>query len=188
MIELLGVAQRLQGICLRERWPFCFIGGIALQRWGEPRVTADVDAMVYGGYRDEQRIVGTLLREFAPRIPDAESFALARRVLLLTSDENIGLDIALGGLPFEALMVQRASNFEFLPGISIRTCSAEDLVVLKAFANRPRDWLDLEGILVRQADRLDWNYIEEQLPPLAAAKNAPEILVRLRQLRTDCEK
>jgi hypothetical protein len=47
------------------------------------------------------------------------------------------------------LAVQRCT-FEFLLGAGIRTCSAEDLIVYKAFADRPRDWVDVKGILLRQ--------------------------------------
>lgn len=35
MIELFEVAKELQELCEQQQWKFCFIGGIALQRWGE---------------------------------------------------------------------------------------------------------------------------------------------------------
>jgi predicted nucleotidyltransferase len=85
---------------------------------------------------------------------------------------------------FEAMVV-RASRFEFLPGIALPTCSAEDLVVLKAFADRGQDWLDVEGILLRQRGRLDWDYLLSQLAPLADLKEAPHILARLQRLRKE---
>lgn len=39
---------------------------------------------------------------------------------------------------------------------SLLTCSAEDLVVLKAFAGRPRDWAGVETIVARRSAQLDW--------------------------------
>jgi hypothetical protein len=36
---------------------------------------------------------------------------------------------------------------------------AEDLFVMKAFAARPLDWIDAEGIAVRQAGALNQRYI-----------------------------
>lgn len=81
--------------------------------------------------------------------------------------------------------VSRATRHEFLPGLSLLTCSAEDLVVLKTFANRPRDWADVETIIIRQQARLDWRYVYEQLEPLIQVKDAPEIVDRLRPLRTN---
>lgn len=58
--------------------------------------------------------------------------------------------------------MQRASYFAYPPGIPLRTCSAEDLIVLKAFAGRGQDWVDVERIIVRQTGKLDWAYIRER--------------------------
>jgi hypothetical protein len=89
----------------------------------------------------------------------------------------------LAGLRFEELAVERSSLFEFEPGCSLRTCSAEDLVVQKLFAFRTRDVLDVETIVVRQQGRLDWVYIEDHLTPLAELKDEPGIMDAFRRLR-----
>jgi len=68
------------------------------------------------------------------------------------------------------------------PAIEIRTCSGEDLIVLKLFASRPLDIRDAEGVIFRHRENLDWTYIEEQLTPLAEAKEEPEILQTLNSL------
>ena len=65
-------------------------------------------------------------------------------------------------------------------------CQRQDwpfLITLKSFANRPRDWVDVEGIIARQRSTLDWHCIERSLSPLVEAKESPEILDRLRRLR-----
>jgi hypothetical protein len=69
------------------------------------------------------------------------------------------------------------------PDISLRTCSAEDLIVFKAFADRPKDWMDIEGVIIRQSARLDWSYVREQLAPLAELKDAPDLLAKLERMR-----
>ena len=84
---------------------------------------------------------------------------------------------------FEALLVDRASLYEFEPGCALRTCSAEDLIVQKLFAFRTRDVLDVETIVVRQRGGLDWAYIERQLAPLAEIKERPEIMDVFSKLR-----
>ena len=187
MIDVFHVGEMVQAFCHQQGWRFCFIGGVALQRWGEPRVTKDVDLTLVVGFGDEDRYVEKLLQRFLPRIEDAKNFAVANRVLLLQSPDGIGIDIALGGLPYEELVVARATPFEFLPQLSLLTCSAEDLVVLKAFANRDRDWSDVEGVLTRQTT-LDWDYIESHLQPLAEAKESTEIVDRLLRLRQSKKK
>lgn len=175
----------MQDICLRQQWRFCFIGGIALQRWGEPRTTVDVDLTILTGFGSEAPFVDTLLREFAPRISDARAFALEHRVVLLRSSSGIGIDVALGALAFEESAVDRASAFTFPPppGITLRTCSAEDLIVMKAFAGRGQDWVDVERVVQRQVGKLDWTYIDSQLSPLATIKGEPHIVRRLEALR-----
>jgi hypothetical protein len=64
----------------------------------------------------------------------------------------------------------------------IRTCSAEDLVVLKAFASRPQDWIDVEKVIIRQGQRLNRPLIIEELTPLAELKEDPQILEHLQSL------
>lgn len=78
-------------------------------------------------------------------------------------------------------MVDRATSFSYAPECSLITCSAEDLVVLKAFADRGKDWMDIEGILVRQDCGLDLEYIIDRLTPLCELKDAPEIVEKLHQ-------
>lgn len=78
--------------------------------------------------------------------------------------------------------------FAFPGNAMIRTCSAEDLIVLKAFAGRPKDWLDVEGVIVRQTGKLDWRYICDQLAPLAELKEEPEIMDELARRRVEFER
>lgn len=185
MNAVIRAAADLQAVCDAHDWRYCFIGGLAVLRWGEPRETVDVDLTLMTGFGDEGRFVSVLLDAFAPRIDDATRFATENRVLLLRASSGVGLDIALGGLPFEDLAVTRSSLFVFPPATPLRTCSAEDLIVLKAFADRPKDWLDIDGIIIRQGDSLDWAHIRAQLAPLAELKEAPELLDRLERRRVE---
>ena len=183
MIDLFETASQLQTFCDLQGWQSCFIGGVAVQRWGEPRVTRDVDLTILAGFGSEQRFIEPLLSAYAGRIADAEQFALRHRVLLLRSVAGIGIDISLGALLFEESAIRRASSYSFGPGLSLRTCSAEDLIVLKLFASRALDIHDAEGVVLRNKGQLDWQYIENQLQPLAAVKDDPEILRTLARLQ-----
>jgi len=187
VIEIIRAAAELQALCESQRWRFCFIGGLALQRWGEPRETIDVDLTLWTGFGGEEPFVRTLLQHFDARIADAAEFALTRRVLLARARSGVGLDIALGGLPFEESVVERSSLFAFPPHTLLRTCSAEDLIVMKAFAARTKDWLDVEGIIIRQTGKLDWSYIRSQLQPLAELKESPGIMDELERRRVEFE-
>jgi hypothetical protein len=179
---LFEAASALQDVCEAHAWQYCFIGGLAVLRWGEPRETIDVDLTLLTGFGTEAEYVRVLTDAFAARVENPMDFALTYRVLLLRSTSGVGLDISLAGLPFEAGVIARSTVFTYPPAFSLRTCSAEDLIVYKAFADRAKDWADIEGMVIRNA-WVDWVYIDSQLAPLAELKAAPHILERLAELR-----
>lgn len=160
----------------------CFIGGIVVQRWGQPRVTGDVDATILVTFGMELRIATEVLKRYQSRIDDPLPFAIQARILLLKDLAGNKIDLSLGGMPYEERMLERATEWS-IPGHGrIRTCCAEDLIVLKAFADRPQDWIDVENIIIRQTDRLDRQLILDELTMLAELKEEPEILDQLNHL------
>ena len=102
--------------------------------------------------------------------------------MLLTASNDVPLDLTLSGLPFEKQMIGRATPFFYMPDCSLLTCSAEDLIVLKAFADRAQDWIDVKGIIARQEGQLDIEYIFKHLTPLSELKESPEILNNLHNI------
>jgi hypothetical protein len=183
---IIGAAGEVQRTLSSAGFRFCFIGGLALQRWGEQRYTRDVDLTLlcpFGEERATARRLATLLKT---RVEAAAEFAVESRMFLAQSMGGVPVDIAFGGIDFEIRCVGRASPFDFGSGLSLATCGAEDLAVMKAFAGRDRDWLDVESIIVRQGDRLDWKLIDGELGPLLLAKEegARPTLDRLAALRT----
>ncbi len=183
MTRLVKLAAEIQQLLDTEGWKNCLIGGLVLQRWGEPRLTKDVDLTVLTGFGGEEEVVDLLMARYSGRRPDARDFALINRVLLIQSSDGVGIDVALGALDFEERVMERASGFDFLPDCRMRTCSAEDFVVMKAFANRDRDWLDVETVLIRQENTLEWKQIIRELKPLCLLKESPDIVPRLEKLR-----
>lgn len=163
--------------CLDEAGvPACVIGGLAVQRWGEPRSTSDVDFTVLAPYGEEQPIVDNLLSRFAPRRSDARSFALTNRVLLLRTAAGPEADVALAAFPFEIEALNLASGWEAAPGILLRTCPAEHLIIYKLVAARPRDLADVHGIVRRQGQRLDAERIRRWGREFAELKDDPDLL------------
>ncbi len=181
MNGLFGAAKEVGAFMAERGWAFCVIGGLAVQRWGEPRTTMDADMTLLTGWGEETSYVTAVLERFESRFPEGHSFALSRRVLLIRASNGTDVDIALGALPFEVEMVRRAAPVEFAPGVVLPCCTPEDLFVMKAFAARPRDWLDAESVVLRQAG-LDKDYILGHLRDLCDLKEAPDILERAERL------
>jgi hypothetical protein len=180
--ELLLAASQLQEFLSGQRWRFCFIGGVAIQRWSDPRFTEDIDLTLLTGFGQEEAFVDVLLKELQPRETNAREFALSRRVLLARTKSGVEVDIALGALPFEERTIERSSIWRFRDDIVLRTCSAEDLVIHKAFAGRDLDWADVERVLIRQHGKLDLKRIRSELKPLLELKEQPEALDKLEDL------
>jgi hypothetical protein len=191
MIRLPGVlaaAGELQTFCQQRDWRFCFIGGIAVQRWGNPRLTQDVDLTLLTGFGNEERFVDVLLGAYLARRSDARDFALSRRVLLVRTASGIDVDIALGAFPFEERSIGRATNWQWETGPSLTTCTAEDLLVHKVFAGRDRDWADVESVLIRQRGKLDFQLVRSELAPLLDLKGEAESLDKLERMIVTVER
>lgn len=101
MTPLLVAAAEAQQFLHGRGERFCFIGGLAVQRWGEPRFTRDVDLTLLCELGLESRAVDLVLSGFRPRVPDARQFALRHRVILIETGSGFPIDVALGALPFE---------------------------------------------------------------------------------------
>jgi hypothetical protein len=154
----------------------CLIGGLALQRWGEPRMTQDADLTVLAPLGTEPALVDALLLRFAPRMADARALALSRRVLLLFASNGVSLDISLGALPFEEEVLERATKWRQVQETWLVTCSAEDLVIYKLVAARPQDLVDVTGVVRRQTHRLDVGRIRHWGAQFAELKEDPDLL------------
>jgi hypothetical protein len=183
MSSLVQAAREINDFLLHQRWRYCLVGGIALSRVGEPRTTDDVDLCLLTGIANERNFIDLLLQSFCARIQQPAQFAEVNRVLLLQASNQTGIDIALAWTPFEEKMIDRATPFKYADNLTIPTATAEDMVVTKAFAARPLDWIDIGGILARQRGKLDWDYILRELRPLCELKEAPEIVDELLRLR-----
>lgn len=182
MTPLLSAAADILTLLENHGIPACVVGGLAVARWGEPRLTADVDLVALTAIERDEETVDLLLGSFAPRMPDARSFAIAHRTLLVRDRLGVPIDVSLGVLEFERGMIERASMWLVEGSRPIRTASAEDLVVMKAFAGRDRDWSDVAGILARQGRDFDHLAALARLSPLSEFASDPEAVARLEAL------
>jgi hypothetical protein len=140
-----------------------FIGGIALQYWGEPRLTRDVEVTVLVAPEDFEGFLDKAIKAFRPRIPNAIEFARKHRVLLLETESGIPIDISLGIPGYEEDAWAHSKEVEFQPFGKLRLISAEDLIIHKCIAGRPRDVEDVERVLVKQRLHVDVGRIRSLL-------------------------
>ena len=91
------------------------------------------------------------------------------------------VDMLVAVLPYEEQAVRRAEMIE-VEGLSLPICTAEDLIIHKAIADRPKDWLDIEKILLRQGAKLDVGYVRSWLIQFADALEKPTLVEQFNRL------
>ncbi len=185
MISLIQEAAELQKLFESEGKSFFFVGGMAVQIWGQPRLTTDIDCTVFTGLPNEDEQILDLIKKFKARFTrdeDALQHARVHRVLLLESSLGTGIDIMLSGLADISEELDRSSYQEFTPEISLRVCSADSLIAFKTVAGRLQDFADIENVLVKQQD-LDWEYIDRWLGHASEYHDYSENIAMLRRLK-----
>ena len=158
------------------------IGGIAASLLGQPRLTADLDAVILLSTQDLPKLIEVAVSEgLITRITEAEAFARKNRVLLLQhANSGIKIDISLGILPFESEMVERAQVIE-LGGLIVRLPTPEDLIIMKAVAHRPKDLMDIQSIAASHPN-LDKERIRSWVGQFGEALDWPELWNEIEKL------
>lgn len=179
LVEPLAALQRLLDQIDR---PGVIIGGIAASLIGKPRVTADLDAVIMMSVDDLRELIDAARNEgLIPRIPDGIAFARKNRVLLLEHERSgVGVDISLGMLPFESEMIER-SQIVRIGEIAVRLPTPEDLIIMKAVAQRPKDLEDIRAIAANHPD-LDREQIRFWVEQFGEALEQSDLWERVRAL------
>jgi len=168
LAALLRLLDQYEGKCV-------IIGGVAASLLGTPRLTADIDALILLSSDDLPELLQAAEAEgLTGRITDLLEFARKNRVVLLRHAESgTGIDISLGVLPFEEELIGRSVEYD-VEGMKLRLPTPEDLIILKAVANRPKDLLDIQGIIDNHPD-LDRQHIQNWVQQFSDLLAMPEL-------------
>lgn len=173
---LLDTLSALLGWLEALQTPHTIVGGVATGLLGAPRVTQDIDAVIWL----ENERWRTFLEKgaeygFAARISDALTFAQRSRVFLLEhADYKVGVDISCGALPFEQEMIERSQTIG-AGGLKVKVPTVEDLIVMKLVALRPKDIADIEGLLAVHRT-LDFEHMRRWTLEFAEVLDRPEMV------------
>jgi hypothetical protein len=172
---LLAPLQALQNLISDFNDQGVIIGGIAASLLGTPRYTVDLDAVFLVNLDDLPVLLQAATKQgIEPRISDPIPFARKNRVLFLRHVvSGTDIDLILGILPFEIEMVER-SNLISIGPIQLRLPTPEDLIILKAVAQRPKDLADIQSIASRHPD-MDKERIRFWVEQFAEALELPDL-------------
>ncbi len=160
---------------------YAVIGGIANAVRGEPRATHDADLKVLVKGMTIAQFRTLAEARFRPYRRPWLGRAESSLIISLEVAPDMVVDMLVAVLPYEEQAIRRAEMVE-IEGLSLPICTAEDLIIHKAIADRPKDWLDIEKVLLRQGARLDVGYIRTWLVQFADALEKPMLVTRFSQL------
>jgi hypothetical protein len=144
---------------------YLVIGGLAVVAVGEPRTTADADAIVFVSPSEADALIRQAAEAGFDLRVEVERERLATTGTIRLRRGRFQIDLITASLPFEEVAYRRASVYELF-GIPLPFPSPEDLILLKVLAGRDKDVLDATGVVHRHADTLDIRYLEQTLRPI----------------------
>lgn len=143
---------------------YMIIGGQAVLLHGEPRLTRDIDLTLGCDASELNRLLAiAATAELQPAITHVEEFVRKTNVLPLTDrSTEIRVDMIFSFTLYEAEAIRRSIAIP-LGGTNVRFATAEDLIIHKLVAGRPRDLEDVRGVLLRNPG-IDEAYLLKWLP------------------------
>jgi hypothetical protein len=156
--------------------PHAIGGALALAYYAEPRATVDVDINVFVAV-DRWPEIRDALEPLGVNV-GVDQAALERDGQVRLWWDRNPVDLFFAYDPFHEEMRRAARRVPFA-GETIPILAPEHLAVCKAMFDRPKDWLDIEQMVVA-TDPLDLPEVEAWLEAMVGADN--QRLARLREI------
>lgn len=167
-----------------EQLPFMLIGGQAVLRHGEPRLTEDIDVTVGATPNELPRLLAACARMRLVPLPEDVTAFVAETFVLPARDPDTGVrfDFIFSSTEYERTAIARAESVD-VGGESVPFATAEDLILHKLFAGRARDIEDVEGVVRRNSAALDWSYLERWADDFAKVPGREGMSAQVRTFR-----
>ncbi len=161
-----------------QHFRYALIGGIANQVWGHARFTYDIDLKVLVPDFEYETLRTAIMRAFPePGRPDLPLNPL----IVSVNVHGILVDFLLTTPGYEEQIIERAIRYT-VEDLSLWICTPEDLIIQKAIAGRPKDWQDIEGVVIEQYATLDQKYAEEWLQQFADILETPKVVTQYQEI------
>jgi predicted nucleotidyltransferase len=153
--------------------PYMIIGGQAVLIHGEPRFTRDIDVTLGVGPDSLQDLISAIKPLGWVALPQEPETFVAQTMVLPCEDTGTGIriDFIFGLTAYEQESIQRAKPVQ-IEGAAVLFAGAEDLIIHKMIAGRPRDLEDVAGIVAKNPS-MDLNRIRTTLKDFEEALEQP---------------
>jgi hypothetical protein len=148
-VALADKVVRLRRALARARIPHAFGGALALAYYATPRATVDIDLNVFVSTDRYEAVAAVLSRAGAETIPAAAVAVRDGQVRAWWGETPIDVFFAYDEVHDAMRRGVRSVPFG---RTTIPILAPEHLIVAKAAFDRPKDWLDIEQMLVALDD------------------------------------
>jgi hypothetical protein len=172
---LLAAAAALDGLHLR----YAVVGGLAVGAWGVSRSTRDAD--LYAELPSNRRT--ELQRDLEAagfHVPAMEEELQTFGVFRSRSTDGVFVDIFDAVGPLGEELLRRRRQLEVF-STKLWVTAPEELFLLKAFSDRPRDFEDLVGLALLPGLELNLRHIREWASRLDQSIGSDEVTNRVNQ-------
>lgn len=140
---------------------YMLVGGLAVNYYGVPRATGDIDISVLAGPDNIEELLSSLQkRKFIFHRRDILTLIkISNHFLFFDPSNTYRVDCWLPKTNFGLQALKRRKNIR-LAGKNIYLPTVEDLILLKLTAGRDKDMEDLKWIIKRQKGKLDKDYLK----------------------------
>ena len=90
-------------------------------------------------------------------------------------------------MDYEKEAIDRAKLRKLLT-VEVQTVSLEDLIIQKSVSERVKDWDDIENLISINEDKIDWNYLLEQINIFSEILDKSEIRIKILRFRDESRK
>lgn len=162
-MELEKLIVKIAKILDKNNIPYMIIGGQAVQIYGEPRLTKDIDITI-GLNVDSYKLLIDVIEKIAliPLIKDIENF-IKETYVLPTYDKktDFRVDFIFSFSEYEKIALKRVNKIK-IKNYEIKFASLEDLIIHKIISGRERDIEDIKKIIFKNKE-FDKEYIQKWL-------------------------
>lgn len=184
--DLEAALRALASVLDRSGRDWYLFGAQAVVIYGRPRATADIDVTVDCDLDGWTGLLGSLRDAgFVARTEALEAFVTRTRVIPLAHEATgIPVDLVLAGpAGLEREFLRRAQRMT-LGDLSVPVIRAEDLIVSKILAGRPKDLEDVRGIFAERGAELDVGRVRRLLEAIEEALARRNLVQELERILT----
>lgn len=160
-------------------------GAQAVNLYGYPRTTADLDVTIDLGQLTPRALVAQLDKAgFSARFTDDAFIRLTRVIPVVHRATKLPVDLVIAGPGLEQQFLDEV-ELQWVGDRRVPVLSPENLVVTKLLAARPKDLEDVRQLVASRGSSLDHRRIEQLLALLEQALDQSDLLPLYRRLRDE---